>query len=261
MARAERDGRTVELPRVHVGNVTASCRSFCSIPHSVRPRVPNGSPSRSLSRTQIRRTQSHRASEPSLLASRNAWPLYDVPEMGIRLDIAEKQTPGWGVDSAAGPTRTAPRTFNQWLRAQLKARKLTQRQLAQKSGVDHSTISRLMRGDRVPSLHTATLLSRGLGIPQDPGGLDADGLGERGSPAARVEYALRSDDLLSEADVRHVMNVYLAVRLHSPRHDATPAVARATSRTPVPIVVEVHGMRSRSASSRRPLNATRGRLG
>jgi transcriptional regulator with XRE-family HTH domain len=173
--------------------------------------------------------------------------------------MGEKHTPGGDADTATGPARAAPGTFNQWLQTQLKARRLTQRQLAQRSGVDHSTISRLMREDRVPSLHTATLLARGLGIPQGPGRRDASGFGERGSPAARVEYALRSDDLLSEADVRRIMNVYLAARLHSPHLDAAPDVARATSRTPVPIVVEVPGMQSRSASSRRPPGTTRGR--
>jgi len=54
------------------------------------------------------------------------------------------------------------RGFNEWLRAQLKAKKMSQRQLAQQSGVDHSTISRLIRGDRMPSLGTATKLARGL---------------------------------------------------------------------------------------------------
>ena len=47
------------------------------------------------------------------------------------------------------------RAFNEWLRAQLKAKKMSQRQLAQQSGVDHSTISRLIRGDRMPSLAEA----------------------------------------------------------------------------------------------------------
>ena len=79
---------------------------------------------------------------------------------------------------------------------QLKARKLTQRQLAQKSGVDHSTISRLTRGDRAPSLRTATLLARGLGMAKGLAWLDDQSLGRTGAPAARVEYALRSDDLL-----------------------------------------------------------------
>jgi transcriptional regulator with XRE-family HTH domain len=81
------------------------------------------------------------------------------------------------------------RAFNEWLRAQLKAKKMSQRQLAQQSGVDHSTISRLIRGDRMPSLGTATKLARGLRELRD----DADtpqylGLVASGSmnPTARV---------------------------------------------------------------------------
>ena len=160
--------------------------------------------------------------------------------------MAEKQMPRGDVDAGLGPARPAPRTFNHWLQAQLKARRLTQRQLAQRSGVDHSTISRLMRGDRVPSLHTATLLARGLGIPPDAMRLDGDGFGDHGSPAARVEYALRSDDLLSEAAVREIMDVYLAVRRRRPRNGSFPVPARTTGRAPVPIVVVVPGLRPRS---------------
>ncbi|HEY7590980.1 MAG TPA: helix-turn-helix transcriptional regulator [Candidatus Limnocylindrales bacterium] len=108
------------------------------------------------------------------------------------------------------------RAFNEWLRAQLKAKKMSQRQLAQQSGVDHSTISRLIRGDRMPSLGTATKLARGLRELRD----DADtpqylGLVAAGAtnPTARVEYALRADELLSEPQVRQVMEYYLAVRM------------------------------------------------
>jgi transcriptional regulator with XRE-family HTH domain len=108
------------------------------------------------------------------------------------------------------------RAFNEWLRAQLKAKKMSQRQLAQQSGVDHSTISRLIRGDRMPSLGTATKLARGLRELRE----DADtpqylGLVASGStnPTARVEYALRADDLLSEPQVRQIMEYYLAVRM------------------------------------------------
>jgi transcriptional regulator with XRE-family HTH domain len=108
------------------------------------------------------------------------------------------------------------RAFNDWLRTQLKAKKMSQRQLAQQSGVDHSTISRLIRGDRMPSLGTATKLARGLRELRD----DADttqylGLVGTGStnPTARVEYALRADELLSEAQVRQIMEYYLAVRM------------------------------------------------
>ena len=108
------------------------------------------------------------------------------------------------------------RAFNEWLRAQLKAKKMSQRQLAQQSGVDHSTISRLIHGDRMPSLGTATKLARGLRELRD----DADtpqylGLVAAGNtnPAARVEYALRADELLSEPQVRQIMEYYLAVRM------------------------------------------------
>jgi len=108
------------------------------------------------------------------------------------------------------------RAFNEWLRGQLKAKKMSQRQLAQQSGVDHSTISRLIRGDRMPSLGTATKLARGLRELRE----DADTpayLGLVGSgttnPVARVEYALRADDLLTEPQVRQIMEYYLAVRM------------------------------------------------
>jgi transcriptional regulator with XRE-family HTH domain len=140
-------------------------------------------------------------------------------------------TPGarstlWGVMSVQNP-----RAFNEWLRAQLKAKKMSQRQLAQQSGVDHSTISRLLRGDRTPSLGTATKLARGLRELRD----DSDspqyfGLTSSSSthPTARVEYALRSDDLMSEPQVRQVMEYYLALRMRrlSIRQTARYAPAR-----------------------------------
>ena len=108
-----------------------------------------------------------------------------------------------------------PRGFNEWLRAQLKAKRMSQRQLAQQAGVDHSTISRLVRGDRTPSLDTATKLARGLREIRD----DADSPayfgqanGTSTNPTARVEYALRADELLSDVHVRQIMDFYLTVR-------------------------------------------------
>ena len=108
------------------------------------------------------------------------------------------------------------RAFNDWLRAQLKVKKMSQRQLAQQSGVDHSTISRLIRGDRMPSLGTATRLARGLReIHDDAEPTQYLGVVSAGTtnPVARVEYALRSDELLTEPDVRQVMEYYLSIRL------------------------------------------------
>ncbi|MBA2718539.1 MAG: helix-turn-helix transcriptional regulator [Chloroflexi bacterium] len=127
------------------------------------------------------------------------------------------------------------RAFNEWLRAQLKAKKMSQRQLAQQSGVDHSTISRLIRGDRMPSLGTATKLARGLRELRD----DADtpqylGLVASGStnPTARVEYALRADDLLSEPQVRQIMEYYLAVRMRRFGRSFQPTEQPTSNRSP-----------------------------
>jgi transcriptional regulator with XRE-family HTH domain len=120
------------------------------------------------------------------------------------------------------------RAFNEWLRAQLKAKKMSQRQLAQQSGVDHSTISRLIRGDRMPSLGTATKLARGLReIREDSDASAALGVVSVGpqNPTARVEYALRADEALSEPQVRQIMEYYLAVRLRRFNRAYAPSVA------------------------------------
>ncbi len=143
-------------------------------------------------------------------------------------------------------TRTNGRAFNEWLRAQLKAKKMSQRQLAQQSGVDHSTISRLVRGDRMPSLGTATKLARGLReLGEDDDGPQYLGLISGGvqNPTARVEYSLRADEALSEAQVRQVMEYYLAVRMRriggAFNHDTNPmqrVEARDSTRAFAPAV-------------------------
>jgi transcriptional regulator with XRE-family HTH domain len=133
------------------------------------------------------------------------------------------------------------RAFNEWLRAQLNAKRMSQRQLAQQAGVDHSTISRLVRGDRTPSLGTATKLARGLREIRDDTETPAYfGQLSNGtaSPPARVEYALRSDDLLAEAHVRQIMEYYLAIRMRQAaragmvprtgRPERPPVAARGT---------------------------------
>jgi transcriptional regulator with XRE-family HTH domain len=117
------------------------------------------------------------------------------------------------------------RAFNEWLRAQLKAKKMSQRQLAQQSGVDHSTISRLIRGDRMPSLGTATKLARGLREIRDDSdtsvALGVVSVGPQ-NPTARVEYALRADEALTEPQVRQIMEYYLAVRVRRFSRTYTP---------------------------------------
>lgn len=108
-----------------------------------------------------------------------------------------------------------PPAFNSWLRAQLTEKNMTQRVLAMRSGVDHSTISRLLSGARMPSLRTATRLARGLREIHD----DADGpryFAGLSNPqllsASRVENAFRGDEALTDADVRELLQAYLSIR-------------------------------------------------
>ncbi len=103
--------------------------------------------------------------------------------------------------------------FSEWLRIRLQARKMSQRQLAERSGLNHSTISRLVSGERSPTLDTATKLAHVLGAD---GGAEAPThrmvQTSATSPAARVEHALRTDDVLGEAEVRQLMTLYLLLR-------------------------------------------------
>lgn len=148
------------------------------------------------------------------------------------------------------------RAFNEWLRAQLKAKKMSQRQLAQQSGVDHSTISRLVRGDRMPSLGTATKLARGLReiadeseTPQYLGVVAAT----PANPTARVEYALRSDELLSEPQVRQIMEYYLAVRMRRHGRAFQPSDGQGQAGMPERETNERSALPERSALSERPV--------
>jgi transcriptional regulator with XRE-family HTH domain len=154
-------------------------------------------------------------------------------------------------------TQQNGRAFNEWLRAQLKVKKMSQRQLAQQSGVDHSTISRLIRGDRMPSLGTATKLARGLRELRDdtdtPQYLRMVSAGAT-NPTTRVEYALRADDWLTEAQVRQIMEYYLAVRIGrmgrpsqaqpssqpaSPTVERRPGPSSMRPATPSPVIAGV----------------------
>jgi len=103
---------------------------------------------------------------------------------------------------------------------------MSQRQLALQSGVDHSTISRLIKGDRMPSLGTATKLARGLREIHE----EAEGPGYFATvssrqvlPTTRVEYALRGDELLTEGDVRELMQAYISLRTRRIRNGGNGA--------------------------------------
>jgi transcriptional regulator with XRE-family HTH domain len=108
--------------------------------------------------------------------------------------------------------------FNLWLRRQMRERRMSQRRLAALADVDHSTISRLLRQDRRPSLTTATKLARALkqvpGEGAEPAAVDYFERvpEETVFPARRVELALRADEMLDDEQVRRLMNMYLDAR-------------------------------------------------
>ena len=155
-----------------------------------------------------------------------------------------------GASAAGGATLVASQPggwaagaiFNLWLRRQLREKRITQRQLAERSGVDHSAISRLVRGQRAPGLETATKLAKAL---REIGGDDEvpvyfETAAQREvDPIARVEYALRGDDVLDDAAVRELMLAYLVVRRrrqerHVPASTAAPPSAPFPRHRPEP---------------------------
>ena len=157
------------------------------------------------------------------------------------------QISAWSVRMAARRPSSAdflrPKACRPSVRAQLKAKKMSQRQLAQQSGVDRSTISRLIRGDRMPSLGTATKLARGLRELHD----DADAPAVLGvvsrrrqirPPASSTRCARTS--LLTEPQVRQVMEYYLAVRMRPVRPGRSrrppPMAGRASAAAPTATV-------------------------
>jgi transcriptional regulator with XRE-family HTH domain len=103
--------------------------------------------------------------------------------------------------------------FRDWLRLKLRARAMSIRLLAQRSGTSASTVSRIVRGERQASLRTAIRLIRVLGDPGDATNVPHL-LSETPprSPVGEVERALRSDERLSLAKVRRIMLLYHALR-------------------------------------------------
>jgi transcriptional regulator with XRE-family HTH domain len=121
----------------------------------------------------------------------------------IRTGLPDALRPAPGV-------RESP--FCDWLEAQLRSSRISQRQLAMRAGVHHSTISRLIRHRRTPSLVTAVRLAQVL----DPTGASRMPIARPTDPRMtspmRVEHALRADPTLSPTDVRDLMRGYLRRR-------------------------------------------------
>jgi transcriptional regulator with XRE-family HTH domain len=100
------------------------------------------------------------------------------------------------------------RELARMVRAGLEERRISQRQLAHRSGVHHSTISRLLQGSRRPSHQTAARLTTVLfGSPTDPVSLAA---------------FLRRDPRLDERDISRIVDVYRTIRDRQAAADRRP---------------------------------------
>jgi transcriptional regulator with XRE-family HTH domain len=114
--------------------------------------------------------------------------------------------------------------FPDWLETQLRARRMSLRQLADRSGVNVSTVSRILHGKRRPSLRTALLLSRALEPTRMPDESDLPVTLVRGDVDAVtvVERALRADPHLSDAAVHRLMILYHTLRADRSRRILDP---------------------------------------
>ena len=67
-----------------------------------------------------------------------------------------------GLQHLTIPDRWLEDDFGLWLQERMQQRGMSQRMLALRAGVSHSSVSRLLTGDRSPSLPTALALLRVL---------------------------------------------------------------------------------------------------
>lgn len=100
------------------------------------------------------------ASEPRAL-----WAISEALDAGDGPVLAAIPT-WWSIIQRPSPAQPSPggRDLAEWLGAQMRERRLSQRQVAWRAGVDHATVSRLLAG-RVPTGRTLAGLARVFGWP------------------------------------------------------------------------------------------------
>jgi transcriptional regulator with XRE-family HTH domain len=69
------------------------------------------------------------------------------------------------MDELVVPPRVRRGDFGGWLQDVMAARGMSQRVLAMRTGINHSTISRLATNQRTPTLATAVAIFEVLGTP------------------------------------------------------------------------------------------------
>lgn len=58
---------------------------------------------------------------------------------------------------------TETQRFASWLRKSMRRHRMSGRALAERAGIDHSSISRLLQGERAPSLLVLDAVCRAMG--------------------------------------------------------------------------------------------------
>jgi transcriptional regulator with XRE-family HTH domain len=107
-----------------------------------------------------------------------------------------------GVESSAA--------FVDWLRLEMRHRRISQRMLAARAGISHSTVSRMLKDERSPTFETAQRLARALDPHARLGQWEID----RGS---EIELLLAADPALRESDAEALIQAYRAARQRSAR--------------------------------------------
>jgi transcriptional regulator with XRE-family HTH domain len=100
--------------------------------------------------------------------------------------------------------------FDAWLAAELDALDMTPGRLSRLTGLHRSTISRLLRGERRPTVETAARITLAIGSARPPAGVE-----RRQDLVARVRHELDADPTLRPRDVQRVMTRYVLQRAAS----------------------------------------------
>ena len=118
-------------------------------------------------------------------------------------------------EASFAPYPQSEQSFGNYLRRELRARKWSVRYLALRSGVNHSTISRLMQHNRTPTLHTVMRIQ--AAFTRRDGTVPLPRESELWmDPVQRVRDALDADPALDLREVEQVVRYYRMVRTSRP---------------------------------------------
>ena len=106
--------------------------------------------------------------------------------------------------------KTSTDHFREWLAERARIRSLSHAQLAMRCGIDRSTVSRIMKGNRQPTLDTAIRLLRVLEDRNTPPTFAS--VARAADPTFRLGRVLHDDPLLSAAQCAELLQRYREMR-------------------------------------------------